>query len=91
MKIEYIAFWILIVLIVGLAVWKLIGSPTDTSSLIALALFTAGSELLLWKAIFKIDKKTSIGFVKLKDDMNSNFKHINEKLNNWESTFKRKK
>ncbi|OGJ15409.1 hypothetical protein A3K73_05910 [Candidatus Pacearchaeota archaeon RBG_13_36_9] len=72
-KPEDILFWILIALIVGLAIWKLVGSPTDTASLISLALFVAGSEILIWKTIFKIDKKTSVGFIKLRNDIDKRF------------------
>ena len=56
-RIQYIIFWILIALIIGVALWKLVGSPTDTSALISVSLFIAGSEILIWKAIFKIEKR----------------------------------
>jgi hypothetical protein len=97
-KPEDIMFWILIALIIGLAIWKLFGSPTDTASLIALSLFIAGSEMLIWKAIFKIDKKTSIGFIKLKNDMDKqftqvtySFEKINTQLNSIENKLNKKK
>jgi len=83
LKIEDIMFWILIALIIGLAIWKLIGSPTDTASLISLALFVAGSEIIIWKSIFKIDKNTAIGFAKIKgelDNINYKLNKINDKL-----------
>ena len=64
-KLDDIIFWVLIVLIIGVAIWLLLGSPTDTSAIIAVAVFVATSEILLWKAFFKIDKKTSIGFEKI--------------------------
>jgi len=83
LKIEDIMFWILIALIVGIAIWKLIGSPTDTASLISLALFVAGSEVIIWKSIFRIDKNTAVGFAKIKGELNNiNYKlnEINDKL-----------
>ena len=64
-KIEDIVFWILIILIIATALWLLHGSPAESNALIAVALFVATSEVLLWKALFKLDRKTSIGFVKL--------------------------
>jgi len=65
-KIEDIAFWILIALIIFVVLWKLVGSPTDTATLISVALFIIGSEMLLWRALFSFDKKVSCGFIKIK-------------------------
>ena len=61
-KIEDIVFWILIALIVGVVIWKLVGSPTNTATLISLTLFIAGSEILLWRNLFKSDNKPNEGF-----------------------------
>ncbi|MEK6848487.1 MAG: hypothetical protein AABX65_02550 [Nanoarchaeota archaeon] len=90
-KFENVLFWILIILVVGIAVWKIIGSPTDTSALISITLFIASSEILLWKAFFNTDKKTAIGFNNIKNDIvnlkrgiNLNMENINDKLNNLE-------
>lgn len=77
-KIEDLLFWILMALIVGVAIWKIIGSPTDTAALISLALFIAGSEILIWRAIFGIDKRTSIGFIRIKNELNNNRKDVTE-------------
>jgi len=82
MKIEDIIFWLIMILVVGVAVWKMVGSPTDTATLIAIALFIAGSEILIWKALFNMDKKTAIGFEKIKNNMNNKFLDINNKLDN---------
>ncbi len=82
MKIEDIIFWIIIGLIVGVAVWKMIGSPTDTAALIAISLFIASSEILIWKALFNMDKKTSITFIKIKSHLeviNNQLKEIKNK------------
>jgi hypothetical protein len=86
---EDIAFWILMAMIVAVAVWKLFGSPTDTASLIAVALFVVGSEILVWKAFFSMDKKVSCGFMKIgfemnevKKDMNNKFDNINIRFDN---------
>lgn len=70
MKLENLLLWILILLTISIALWKIFGSPTDTASLIAIALFIAGSEILLWKQLFKIEKNVSIGFIKLKQELN---------------------
>ncbi|MFH1711148.1 MAG: hypothetical protein ABH840_02445 [Nanoarchaeota archaeon] len=69
LKMEDIAFWILIALIIFVVLWKLVGSPTDTATLISVALFIIGSELLLWRALFSLDKKVACGFIKIKCDM----------------------
>mgnify|MGYP001560852760 CR=1 FL=1 len=79
MKTEDIIFWIIICLIVGVAIWKLVGSPTDTAALISITLFVAGSEIILWKALFKTDKRTEIGFIKIKNDINNLKEDINKK------------
>jgi hypothetical protein len=96
-KPEDVMFWVLILLIVGLAIWKLVGSPTDTASLISFALFVAGSEILIWKALFGIDKKTTVSFIKLKSDMDkrftqmdNNFEKINTGLISIENKLKKK-
>lgn len=80
-KIEDIAFWLIIVLIIALALWMLSGSPTDTSAIVALAAFVAASEIFLWKHLFSIDKKTAIGFEKVKNHMNIKFEKINNQIN----------
>ncbi len=68
-KIEDILFWILIITIVGIAIWLLFGSPTLETALISLTLFVAGSELLIWRKIFSVDKNTAVGFAKVKGDL----------------------
>ena len=68
-KKENMAFWILIALVVCIAVWKLIGSPTDTSALVSVSLFVVGSEILLWRALFLMDKKDACGFIKIKHEI----------------------
>ncbi len=80
-KIEHILFWILILIIVGLLIWLAFGSPEFESSLIAIGIFVAGSEILLWRAFFSIDKRTSIGFERVKLD----FERVNDKLGGIEN------
>ena len=53
-KIEDIVFWLLIIAVISIAIWKIFGSPTDTSSIIAIALFTVDSELIIWNNQEKI-------------------------------------
>ena len=81
-KIEDIVFWAIIIAIIALAIWLLFGSPTDTSAIIALAVFIAASEILLWKAIFSIDKRTSVGFMKLRNDLNNQHNELKLLLKN---------
>jgi len=71
-KIEHILFWILILAVIGIAIWMLFGSPTLEAGLISIGLFVAGSEILLWKSLFGIDKKSAVSFEKV----NSNIKEI---------------
>lgn len=76
MKIEDIIFWIIIFLIIATALWLLSGSPLETDALISIALFVAASELLIWRKLFDIDKKTAVGFEKVKSEL----KNIKNKL-----------
>lgn len=90
-KFEHILFWVLILVIIGIAVWLAFGSPEFENSLITIGIFVATSEILLWKFLFsmdnknidrfsKLDKKTAIGFEKVKSD----FKLVNNRLGNIE-------
>lgn len=89
MKIEDIIFWIIMSLIVGVAIWKMIGSPIDTAALIAVTLFIAGSEILIWKALFNMDKKTALGFEKIRRNIDNKFLEVNNKLNNVQSLIRK--
>ena len=97
-KIEDIVFWILIALAIAIVVWKLFGSPSDVATLMSFALFIVGSEILLWKALFSIEKKTACGFMKIKyetqsmkKEINSNLNQLNSKLISIENMLKNKK
>lgn len=90
-KIEDVIFWLIILFIIGIAIWMLHGSPMDSSAIIALALAFASSELMIWKKIFsieknfncaesKIDKNITISFMKIKNDFDKNNLMINNKL-----------
>ena len=76
-KLQDIIFWILILAAVGVAVWLLVGSPTIEQGLLMITIFIATSEILLWKTLFLIDKKTAISFEKVK----SRFDKIDYQLN----------
>jgi len=76
-KLSDILFWVLILSAVGVAVWLLVGSPTTEQGLLMITFFIATSEILLWKSLFKIDKKTAVGFEKVK----SRFDRIDYQLN----------
>ena len=88
-KFEDILFWVLIALIIGVAIWKLIGSPTDTAALISIALFVAGSEILLWRAVFSIENKTTVGFMKMKHYIENNHSEVCQQLNDINNRLKR--
>lgn len=90
-KIEDIVFWILIIVIVTIIIWILSGSPPLENSLPSLIAFLLASELLIWKAHFNMDKKTAVGFMKIRNDLNNKFNEINHRLKNIESLIKGKK
>ena len=96
---EEIIGWIVIALMIATAIWMLLGSPTEIGAIIGIFGFTATSEILLWKRIFsiennfnsklsKIDKNTSLGFMKVKHDLSRMENKIINKLNNIENRIK---
>ncbi len=99
-KIEDIILWIIILLMISLAIWLIFGSPTDTASIIAISIFVASSEILIWRALFKnneevcikverLDKKTAVSFERIKNNMNLKFSEINNNLNEIKSLIKK--
>jgi len=68
-KVEDIAFWVIIALIIATAIWLLSGSPPEVNALVSIALFVAASELLIWKKLFSIENDTAVSFIKLKSDI----------------------
>ena len=88
-KIEDIAFWIIISLIIGLAIWMLSGSRTDTSAIIAICAFVAGSEILIWRTIFKFDSKATTGFEKVKTDIKLLENNLTNELKNIQKEIKK--
>lgn len=105
-KLEDIIFFIFLAIILGTSLWLLSGSPPEMSAIITIGAAVIGSEFLLWKKTFsiennfnsklsKIDKKTSIGFMNVKHDMekmeiniNNRFDKIENSLNNIENKIK---
>ena len=76
-RLEDILFWVFIAIIIGTALWLLSGSPPEISAIISIGLAVAGSELMIWKKLFSIDKNTLIGFMKVKYSLEK----VNDKLN----------
>ena len=70
-KLEDIVFWILIIVIVAIIVWKLFGSPSDTAILMTSVLFMISIILTLWKKVYNIERKTEVGFMKVRGDLNT--------------------
>ncbi len=89
LKLEDIIFWLLIIAIIAVALWLLSGSPPETNALIAVAVFVAASEILIWKNLFKIDKKTAIGFERMKRNIENKFSKIHNELNEIKSLIKK--
>jgi len=92
-KIEDIIFWILIIAIIAIALWLISGSPPEIDALITIAFLLSASELLIWRKMFSIennfnlrlsnlDKNTTLGFMKVKNDLEK----IDSKINNINST-----
>lgn len=85
LRIEDIIFWILVLTVIAVAIWLAFGSPDFQSSLLMIIIFVAGSEILLWRALFSLDRKTAVGFERVKSDLDK----VDNKLGNIESLIKR--
>lgn len=81
-----VAFWIFILAAFAVILWLLSGSPTLESSLIAIGVFIMSSIIFLYRKYFEMDKSTTIGFMKVKNDLD----HIKNKLNSIERLIKGK-
>ena len=104
-KIEDIIFWVAIVAVIGLIIWKLFGSPTDLATIITVASLLAMGELSLLKKAYSLERKVAVGFTRVSSDMNlirNDIKHhlnyirkdldnINNKLVTIENLIKNKK
>ncbi len=99
-KIEDIVFWLLVLAVIGIIIWKLFGSPTDLAIIISVASILTGAELLMWRIVWKnyyeLDKKAEVGFSKvkseislLKNDMNHHLNNMNKRLDNIETLIKK--
>mgnify|MGYP006995629777 CR=1 FL=1 len=81
---EDVMFWIMILAIIGIVLWMLHGSPTDSGAIVGIGAFVATSEILIWKRIFRIERDTSIGFVRVKHDLKLMESNIINKLDDME-------
>jgi|SRR3989344_9596943 len=97
-KIEDIIFWIVIIAVIGLLVWKLFGSPTDLATITTVASLLAMGELSLLKRIYNLEKRVAVGFTKVKSEINlirNDIKHhssyMDERFDNLEKLIKDKR
>ena len=97
-KIEDIVFWIAILAIIGIIIWKLFGSPSVLEILISAVSFLMIAGLTLWrslhnaeKKIIGIENKTTIGFIKVKNEINNLKNEINQRFDNLENLIKKEK
>jgi len=79
-KIEDVLFWICIFMLILLALWMLHGSPTEIAAVISIILFVATSEVLLWKELFKVEKRTEQALMRLDHKMDLKFMHLENKM-----------
>lgn len=97
-KIEDVIFWIAILAIIGIIIWKLFGSPTDIATLISVTSLLVMSELALWKKLYSIEKKVAVGFMKVRGEVNlirnyikHHINYINQRFDNLEALIRKKK
>ncbi|MEK6879195.1 MAG: hypothetical protein AABY22_06275 [Nanoarchaeota archaeon] len=89
-KIEDIVFWLLIISVIAIVIWKLFGSPSDIAITISLALFIIGTEMVIWKYFLGLEKKTSISFIKIKYDINEKFNEMSQNFKELKELVKKK-
>ncbi|MBS3079169.1 hypothetical protein J4218_03545 [Candidatus Pacearchaeota archaeon] len=96
LKIEDVIFWLIILYIIGIAIWMLHESPMDSSAIISIGLALGSSELFLWRSLYnnnknnllrlsEMDKKTAMSFLKLRNEMEKNNIMINNRFDNLEN------
>ena len=101
-KIENIVFWILIIIIIAIIIWKLFGSPTDLATYLSIFSIMTALIISIWKGIYnleiklnnkitRLDRKTSMSFMRLKNDLDNNFTKVSDRLGTIENLIKRKK
>ncbi len=90
-KIEDIIFWILILIIVAIALWLLAGSPPEVNALVAIALFVATSELIIWKKLFAVEKNTAVDFAKLDKNVSISFIKLRNDIKELKDLIKKKR
>ena len=91
-KFEDIMFWIIIAGLIGITLWMFHGSPTEIGAIIGIGTFAAASDILIWKKVFSIDKNTTLGFMKVKHDiekLNININNRFDRLENQLGDFKK--
>jgi len=103
--IEDVVFWLMIIAVIAIIIWKLFGSPSDMATIITIASILAGSQVVIWRSMwenhYKLDKKAEVGFTKAKGDLNiikndlnyikEDINHIDKRLENIENLIKRRK
>lgn len=87
MKAEDIAFWFIILLLIGLAFWLFKGSPTAENAIISLIVFFVSSEMILWRKVLEVDKNTAVSFAHVKAEL----KYINKNLDEIKEIVKKKR
>ena len=99
---EDIVIWVLIAATLGIIIWKLFGSPSDLAVIITIGLFVIGLITTLTKKIYtvennltssihKLDEKTSLGFMKVKNEISLMQKDINRRLDDIENLIRKNK
>lgn len=69
-------FWFVIIIITAIVIWKMFSLSIDNSTLMIILILIVMSEILLWKAVFNMDKNTAVGFIHIRNDISN----INNKL-----------
>ena len=75
-----VMFWIVVLMTLFVILWKLHGSPSDFATIVSLGIFLLTSEILTWKKIYSIEKETSLGFMRVKHDLDKFRIEVNNKL-----------
>ena len=87
-KLEDIIFWLLIIGIIVVVIWMLSGSPPTENGLLIITIFVVTSEVLLWRVMFNIEKKSIIGLERLDKKTAISFERVKNQLGNIQKDIK---
>lgn len=96
-KVEDIAFWTFLLAAFAIVLWILHGSPTLEDALLTLTALIIGSEFMLWRKYYEVDKNAAVAFSHVRNDINNlkkemerHYKELNQSIHRIETLLHQK-